>query len=59
MLGSQILDDAIGQRLNMRDFMDTLRASGIHTGGPPALSKRDRQSFANHPDKLLTRYAKG
>ena len=42
----------------MRDFMDTLRASGIHTGGPPALSKSDRQSFANHLDRLLTRYAK-
>ena len=51
--------DTIGQRLNMRDFMDTLRASGMHTGGPPALSKRDRQSFANHLDTLLTRYAKG
>ena len=51
--------DTIGQRLNMRDFMDTLRASGIHTGGPPALSKRDRQAFANHLDRLLTRHAKG
>ena len=51
--------ETIRQRLNMRDFMDTLRASGIHTGGPPALSKRDRQSFANHLDKILTRHAKG
>ena len=51
--------ETIRQRLNMRDFMDTLRASGIHTGGPPALSKRDRQSFANHLDSMLTRYAKG
>ena len=50
--------DTIGQRLNMRDFMDTLRASGIHTDGPAALSKRDRQSFANHLDTMLTRYAK-
>ena len=51
--------ETIRQRLNMRDFMDTLRASGIHMGGPPALSKRDRQSFANHLDKMLTRHAKG
>ena len=51
--------DTIGQRLNMRDFMDTMRASGIHAGGPPALTKSDRQSFANHLDRLLTRYAKG
>ena len=50
--------DTIRQRLNMRDFMDTMRASGIHSGGPPALSKSDRQAFANHLDRLLTRYAK-
>lgn len=43
-------------RLNMRDFMDTLRGSGIDTGGPPALSKSDRQSFANHLDTLLTKH---
>jgi hypothetical protein len=46
----------IRARLNMRDFMDTLRASGIDTGGPPALSQGDRKSFANHLDKILTRY---
>jgi uncharacterized protein YaiI (UPF0178 family) len=40
--------DTIRARLNMRDFMDTLRASGINTGGPPALSQSDRKSFANH-----------
>jgi uncharacterized protein YaiI (UPF0178 family) len=50
--------DNIKARLNMRDFMDTLRASGIDTGGPPTLSQRDRQSFANHLDRLLTKYAK-
>ncbi len=43
----------IKQRLNMRDFMDTMRSSGIHTGGPPALSKSDRQSFANCLDRYL------
>ena len=45
--------DSIGARLNMRDFMDTMRASGVDTGGPPALSQSDRKSFANHLDKLL------
>lgn len=51
--------ETIRQRLNMRDFMDTLRASGIYTGGPPALTKSDRQSFANRLDRMLTKYAKG
>jgi len=48
----------IRARLNMRDFMDTMRASGVVTGGPPALSQSDRQAFANHLDRLLTRRAK-
>jgi uncharacterized protein YaiI (UPF0178 family) len=47
--------ETIGARLNMRDFMDTLRASGIHSGGPPALSQADRKAFAGHLDTLLTR----
>lgn len=46
--------DNIGARLNMRDFMDTMRASGIDTGGPAALSQSDRQLFAGHLDKLLS-----
>jgi uncharacterized protein YaiI (UPF0178 family) len=48
----------IRERLNMRDFMDTMRASGIDTGGPPALSQSDRQAFANNLDKLLASRAK-
>jgi len=48
----------IRARLNMRDFMDTLRASGIDTGGPPPLNQSDRKSFADQLDKLLTRYVK-
>ena len=46
----------IKARLNMRDFMDTLRGSGINTGGPPALSQRDRQAFANELDRFLAKY---
>ncbi len=47
----------IRARLNMRDFMESLRSSGVMTGGPAALSQSDRQSFANNLDKLLTRNA--
>ena len=49
--------DNIRSRLNMRDFMDSLRATGIDTGGPPALSQTDRKFFANNLDKFLTKYA--
>ncbi len=53
--GELYTTDNIKQRLNMRDFMDTLRASGIDTGGPPPLSQADRQAFANNLDRLLTK----
>jgi hypothetical protein len=43
----------IKSRLNIRDFMDTMRASGLHTGGPSALSQTDRQNFANHLDRII------
>lgn len=43
----------VRQRLNMRDFLDTLRASGTQTGGPPPLSPADRQRFGNALDKWL------
>lgn len=48
----------IRARLNMRDFLDTMRASGVDTGGPPGLSQRDRQDFANNLDRFLTKHAK-
>jgi uncharacterized protein YaiI (UPF0178 family) len=56
--GELYTTENIGPRLNMRDFMDTMRASGIHTGGPPALNQSDRQAFANELDKILSRFAK-
>jgi uncharacterized protein YaiI (UPF0178 family) len=39
--------------LNMRDFMDILRASGVQTGGPPPMSHSERQAFAGHLDRFL------
>ncbi|MCG8383123.1 MAG: YaiI/YqxD family protein [Gammaproteobacteria bacterium] len=47
--------ETIRSRLSMRDFMETLRASGVETGGPASLSQADRQSFANQLDSWLTR----
>ena len=54
--GEQFTRNNIRQRLNMRDFMDTLRASGEVGGGPPALGERDKQAFANALDRYLARY---
>lgn len=43
----------IRSRLNTRDFMDTMRASGVNTGGPPPMSQRERKEFAGHLDRIL------
>jgi uncharacterized protein YaiI (UPF0178 family) len=51
--GELYTESNIRQRLNMRDFMDTLRSSGIDTGVAPPISQADRQAFANNLDKLL------
>ncbi len=53
--GELYTPDTIKERLTMRDIKETLRASGIDTGGPAALGQRDRQAFANALDKLLSR----
>ncbi len=55
--GELYTEENIKSRLNIRDFMDTMRASGVNTGGPPKLSHSDRQSFANHLDTIITHYS--
>ncbi|MDH5711720.1 MAG: YaiI/YqxD family protein [Gammaproteobacteria bacterium] len=54
--GELYTTENIRARLNMRDFMESLRASGVDTGGPPALNNNDRKVFADQLDKFLTRY---
>lgn len=49
----------IKARLNVRDFLDTMRASGVQTGGSAAMSQGERQLFANNLDKLLAKAKKG
>ena len=46
--------DTIKERLTLRNFMDELRGSGVQTDGPPTLSQRDRQAFANRLDQFLS-----
>ena len=55
--GEMLTTENIRARLNMRDFLDTMRASGVDTsGGPAAFSQRDKQTFANALDRFLTKY---
>ena len=58
--GEMHTKENIGARLNMRDFLDTMRSSGVErSGGPAAFSQRDKQTFANELDRFLTRGARG
>lgn len=50
--------DNIRARLTMRDFMESMRASGVDAGGPAPLSQADRKNFAGHLDKWLRKAAK-
>ena len=56
--GEVFSPSTIKAKLNMRDFMDTLRSSGIHTGGPAQLSETDKREFANALDRYLARHHK-
>jgi uncharacterized protein len=53
--GELFSTDTIRAKLTMRDFMETMRASGIQSDGPAAMNQRDRQAFANHLDRWLQR----
>lgn len=54
--GEMFSANDIRGRLTMRDFLDTMRASGIVTGGPPALSQSDKKQFAGHLDSVLAKH---
>ena len=56
--GEPLDERNIRQRLNMRDFMDTMRSSGLAHGGPPPLGQREKQAFANALDRYLARAAR-
>ncbi|GAL22453.1 hypothetical protein JCM19235_3969 [Vibrio maritimus] len=53
--GELYTKDTIKARLNIRDFMDTMRSSGVQTGGPAPLGQTERREFANHLDRFLAR----
>lgn len=53
--GEQYTLDNIKNRLSMRDFMESMRSSGVQTGGPPPMNQADRQQFANQLDRFLAK----
>jgi len=57
--GEEYSPSNIGERLSIRDFMDSLRTSGVETGGPSAYGEREKRAFANALDRTLTARMRG
>ncbi len=53
--GEEYTPEIIGERLSVRNFMDSLRSTGVETGGHPPYGAREKQAFANALDRVLTR----
>ncbi len=53
--GELFTENNVRSRLNIRDFMDVMRSSGVHTGGPPPLGSKEKQAFSNHLDRILAK----
>jgi len=54
--GELFTRDNIKARLAMRDLMESLRASGVDSGGQAPLGQSDRKAFADQLDRLLSRH---
>lgn len=52
--GDLYSEESIGERLSMRDYADSLRGSGVETGGPKPYGARDKRRFADSLDRVLT-----
>lgn len=57
--GERYTINTIKARLQMRDFMETMRSSGVNTGGPPPLNNQDRKAFADQLDRWLAQNSPG
>lgn len=53
--GEEHTEETIGERLSIRDLMESFRGAGMLTGGPAPFTARDKQAFASALDRALTR----
>ena len=53
--GEMYNSDNVRELLDLRNFMATMRESGLVTGGDAAHNHGDRQAFANRLDQWLTK----
>lgn len=53
--GELYTEENVRERLSIRDFMDSLRGSGVDTGGPKPYDARDTREFAAALDRVLAK----
>lgn len=53
--GNVYTPENIKQTVTMRDFMEEMRSSGVHTQGPNTFSQTDKHAFAQSLDKWLVK----
>ncbi len=51
--GREFSENSIGDRLAMRELKADLRGAGVMSGGPPAISEKDRSRFLSKLDELV------
>lgn len=51
--GEVFTAENLRERLSIRDFMESLRSSGVETGGPSGFGAREKQAFAASLDRAL------
>jgi uncharacterized protein YaiI (UPF0178 family) len=56
--GERYSEENVRERLSIRDFMASLRDTGVETGGPPPYGAKDKQAFASALDRTLVALAK-
>ena len=57
--GVPFTDEAIGSQLAGREIMDTLRQGGAITGGPAAMTPKDRSRFLAKLDEMINAARRG
>jgi uncharacterized protein len=51
--GDLFTEDNVRERLSIRDFMESLRGSGVETGGAAPWGPREKQAFAASFDRVI------
>src|SRR5690606_13546740 len=57
--GERYTAENIGERLSIREFMDSLRGANVETGGARPYGEREKRAFAGALDRALAAARRG